>query len=100
MGMWLIHIGAYKKFKLAPHYQGWYKSLRVTLKKGPFRESNPGPVRPERTIIPLDQTDILAMYRLLSFKSVWGKWTRFLVFTGGELGRSEMVQKVMICYFL
>ena len=39
------------------------------------------------------------MYRLLSFKSVWGKWTRFLVFTGGALGRSEMVQKVMICYF-
>ena len=43
----------------------------MLLKKGPFRESNPGPVRPERTIIPLDQTDILAMTHWHCFKSLW-----------------------------
>ena len=31
-------------------------------KKGPFRDSNPGPLRPKRRIIPLDQT---ANYLLL-----------------------------------
>jgi len=67
----------------------------MLLKKGPFRESNPGPVRPERTIIPLDQTDILAMYRLLSFKSVWGQWAVFLEsrFLQQVYDGPEMVQK-------
>ena len=53
--------GLVLKFNLK---QGLYSGKGIggmLLKKGPFRESNPGPVRPERTIIPLDQTDILAM---------------------------------------